>query len=197
VSGKALHLPAVTLLGIDSRPGHLQHALEACTRDIEFGCVRVIDSVPIESMQQYSRWVCRELHAHVPTSHVLLFQADGYVKNWQAWTDDWLGYDYIGAPWWHTDGMNVGNGGFSLRSRRLMEIVATDPAIATYHPEDVKICRVYRPYLERAHAIRYAPEDVARRFSIEGYKQPNRTHTTEFGFHGRRVKFAAPAQRAR
>jgi hypothetical protein len=93
--------------------------------------------------------------------------------------------------------MNVGNGGFSLRTRRLMEIVATDPAITAYHPEDLKICRHYRPYLEREYAIRFAPDDVARRFSIEGYKQSNRTHTTEFGFHGRRVKFAAHSATAR
>jgi hypothetical protein len=93
--------------------------------------------------------------------------------------------------------MNVGNGGFSLRSRRLMEIVATDPAITTYHPEDVAICRTHRRHLERAHGIRYAPEEAARRFSIEGYKQPGRTYTNEFGFHGRRVKFAPSTAQSR
>jgi hypothetical protein len=185
-----LRLPDVTLVGIDNRPGRLTDPLEQCTKAIEFGCVRLVTDVPIRTDKDYSRWVCTELYKHVPTSHLLIFQWDGYVKNAKAWTDEWLQYDYIGAPWWHTDGMNVGNGGFSLRSRRLMEIVATDPAIADYHPEDVQICRHYRPYLEREHGIRFAPEDVARRFSIEGYKQPNRTHTTEFGFHGKRVKFA-------
>jgi hypothetical protein len=187
-----LRLPDVTLVGIDTSPERLQYPLEQCTQDIEFGCVRIIDGAPIRSMKAYSRWVCTELYKHVPTSHLLIFQWDGFVKNWQAWRDDWLQYDYIGATWWHTDGMNVGNGGFSLRSRRLMEIVATDPAMTEYHPEDQQICRRYRPYLEREHGIRFAPEEVARRFSIEGYKQPSRTHTTEFGFHGRRVKFAAP-----
>ena len=187
---KRLRLPDVTLIGIDTSPERLQHPLEQCTKDIEFGCVRIIDNAPIRSMKEYSRWVCTELYKHVPTSHLLIFQWDGFVKHWQAWRDDWLQYDYIGATWWHTDGMNVGNGGFSLRTRRLMEIVATEPAISEYHPEDEKICRHYRPYLERAHGIRFAPEEVARRFSIEGYKQPSRTHTTEFGFHGRRVKFA-------
>jgi hypothetical protein len=190
-SRKPLRLSDVTLVGIDNRPGRLQHALEQCTRDIDFACVRIIDDVPIQSMKEYSRWVCTELYKHVPTSHLLIFQWDGYVKNWKAWNDAWLQYDYIGAPWWHDDGMNVGNGGFSLRSKRLMQIVATDPAITRYHPEDVCVCRDYRPYLERQHRIRFAPEAVARRFSIEGYKQPNRTHTTEFGFHGRRVKFSA------
>jgi len=186
---KPLALPDVTLIGIDTSPERLEEPLRACTEHIEFGCVRIIADAPISSMKEYSRWVCQELYKHVPTSHLLIFQWDGYVKNWKAWDDAWLQYDYIGATWWHTDGMNVGNGGFSLRSRRLMEIVATDPAITKCHPEDEMICRHYRPYLEAGHGIVFAPEDVARRFSIEGYRQANRTHTTEFGFHGRRVKF--------
>ena len=193
----SLRLPAVTLIGIDTRPERLQHPREQCTKDIEFGCVRVIDDAPIHTIEHYSRWICTELYKHVPTSHLLIFQWDGYVKNWRAWSDSWLAYDYIGAPWWHDDGLNVGNGGFSLRTRRLMEIVATDPAITRHHPEDEKICRHYRRHLEREHGIRFAPEEVARRFSIEGYRQPNRTHTTEFGFHGRRVKFAEPRSAGR
>lgn len=191
---KPLRLPDVTLIGIDTHPDRLTYSLQQCTKDIEFGCVRVIDDVPIQSMKQYSRWVCKELYKHVHTSHLLIFQWDGYVKNWRAWDNKWLQYDYIGATWWHTDGMNVGNGGFSLRTRRLMEIVATDPRITEYYPEDEKICRHYRKYLEAEHHIMFAPEDVAKRFSIEGYKQANRTHTTEFGFHGTRVKFAQPPQ---
>jgi hypothetical protein len=187
---KPLKLPDVTLIGIDTTPVRLELPLRECTKDIEFGSVRIIADEPIHTMEQYSRWVVKELYKHVETSHLLMFQWDGYVKNWKAWNHSWLDYDYIGATWWHTDGMNVGNGGFSLRTRRLMEIVATDPAITKYHPEDVTICRRYRPYLERQHGIRFAPEEVAKRFSIEGYRQASRTHTTEFGFHGKRVKFS-------
>jgi hypothetical protein len=184
-----LRLPDVTLVGIDNRPGQLTYPVEQCTKDIEFGEIRLIVDAPIHSAKDYSRWVCTELYKHVPTSHLLIFQWDGYIRNAQAWDDAWLRYDYIGAPWWFTDGMNVGNGGFSLRTRRLMEIMASDPEITQYHPEDVRICRHYRPYLERVHGIAFAPEAVARRFSLEGHKQPSRTHTDQFGFHGRRVKF--------
>jgi hypothetical protein len=183
-------LPDVTLVAVDTFPERLAPALAASTKDIAFGAVRVFNDVAIHSMEDYSQWVCTQLYKEVPTSHLLIVQWDGYVRNWRAWTDAWLRYDYIGAPWAHKDGMNVGNGGFSLRSRRLMELVATDSAITAYHPEDIRICRHYRPHLEAAHDIRFAPEDVARLFSIEGYGQANRTHTTEFGFHGRRVKFA-------
>src|ERR1700687_3454326 len=38
-----------------------------------------------------------------------------------AWREEFLGCDYIGAQWfWHDDAMRVGNGGFSLRSRKLL-----------------------------------------------------------------------------
>jgi len=37
------------------------------------------------------------------------------------------------------------------------------------------ICRHYRPHLEREHGIRFAPAEVARRFSIEGDTQASRT----------------------
>ena len=193
MASKPLHLPDVTLLGVTSAtPDRLEAAHAACTEHIEFGCVRLITGAPFQRIEDYCEWICTELYKHVPTSHVLIFQWDGYVKNWRAWSNDWLQYDYIGAPWGFPDGHNVGNGGFSLRSRRLMEIVATDPAIKRHHPEDRRICRDYRPHLEQVHGIRFAPEDVARRFSIEGWGQANRTHTTEFGFHGVRVKFAPP-----
>ncbi len=64
----------------------------------------------------------RDLASHVETSHALCIQWDGYVLRGQAWDPAFLTYDYIGAPWPHfSDGHNVGNGGFSLRSRRLLE----------------------------------------------------------------------------
>lgn len=189
---KPLKLPDVTLIAVDTNLQRLEHPLLQCTKDIEFGCVRIIDNEPIHSKKQYSKWVIKELYKHVRTSHLLIFQWDGYVKNWKAWNNSWLEYDYIGATWGHQDGMNVGNGGFSLRTRRLMEIVATDFKITECHPEDAKICRHYRKYLETEYGIKFAPEEVARQFSIEGYGQGNRKYTTEFGFHGQRVKFTPP-----
>ena len=56
---------------------------------------------------------------------MLLIQWDGYVVNPEAWDPAFLGCDYLGAKWyWHDDGMRVGNGGFSLRSRRLLDALA-------------------------------------------------------------------------
>jgi len=56
--------------------------------------------------------------------HVLVFNPDSWVcRNAVAKLSKWMSYDYIGAPWNHkVPGCNnsVGNGGFSLRSKKAM-----------------------------------------------------------------------------
>ena len=75
--------------------------------------------------------------------------------------------------------MTVGNGGFSLRSRRLLEASAQLP-IAGSEAEDVFICRTMRPRLEAERGIRFAPPELAERF---GYER-SRAAQASFGFHG-------------
>jgi len=187
---KPLSLSDVTLIGVDSNRERLLKAAEESQKDIVFGDVQIINQ-PINSKEAYSRYCIQHLYKHVTTSHMLVIQWDGYVKNWKAWNKEWLQYDYIGAPWeWYTDGLQVGNGGFSLRSKRLMEIVATDPVFdRNYHPEDHVICRTYRKYLEEKYQIKFAPIEVARKFSIEGHNHWNKRHDNQFGFHGKFVTF--------
>jgi hypothetical protein len=111
---------------------------------------------------------------------VLIIQSDGYVLDGSAWNDEFLAYDYIGAPWLYKDHRNVGNGGFSLRSRRLQNILALDNDITITHPEDEVICRLYRLHLEDKYNIKFAPEQLAHRFSFELHPPQHKT----FGFHG-------------
>lgn len=139
---------------------------------------------PLRSARDYSRFVVKELLRYIETEYVLLVQWDGYVVNPAAWSPEFLLYDYIGARWSHAHGRgaahhNVGNGGFSLRSRTLLRALQ-DPAIEITHPEDQAICRIYRDYLERRYAIAFAPDDVADRFAFE-HIEPT---TLPFGFHG-------------
>ena len=133
----------------------------------------------IRSRDDYSRFMLRGLVEHIRTPHALCVQWDGYVLDGSAWDRAFLDYDYIGAPWPHFhDGHSVGNGGFSLRSRRLLEAsraLPLDPPLL----EDVIICRRCRPQLE-AQGIRFAPEAIARRFSYERMPPGG----DEFGFHG-------------
>src|SRR5258708_19255912 len=81
--------------------------------------VRVI--APLASREAYSEFVLKKLVDHIDTEHVLLIQWDGYVVNPDAWLEPFLACDYIGAKWsWHDAAERVGNGGFSLRSRKLL-----------------------------------------------------------------------------
>lgn len=142
---------------------------------IEWHCI-----APLKSREAYSDFMLRKLIRSVETSHVLCVQWDGYVLDGAAWRDTFMRHDYIGAPWPHfDDGHNVGNGGFSLRSRRLMEICASMKPVPT-EAEDVTLCRRWRPQLERQHGIRFAPEAEARTFAYERHAASG----CEFGFHG-------------
>jgi len=141
--------------------------------------VRVVPVPTIASALDYSRFVLKHLVDHVDTDFVQVVQWDGYVTNGAAWRDEFFDYDYIGARWWfREDGRNVGNGGFSLRSRRLLEALR-DEAIKVTDAEDNAICLVHREYLESSHGIRIAPAAVADRYSFEGTKRTG----AEFGFH--------------
>jgi hypothetical protein len=131
-----------------------------------------------KSVADYNHFVFKMLWRFIETSHVLVIQHDGFVINGSAWDDDFLNYDYIGAKWDYTDGRNVGNGGFSLRSRRLHSILMSDE-FEFFSPEDEKICRYYRQTLEMKYGIKFATEDVADKFSYELHKPIQPT----FGFH--------------
>src|SRR4029453_13200210 len=142
--------------------------------------IEIVPIAPIVSRDAYSHFILKSLLPHIATTHVLLMQWDGYVCNPDAWDPAFLDCDYIGAKWfWHNDAMRVGNGGFSLRSRRLLEALQ-DPRIALSVVEDETICRTFRPLLERDYGIRFADEALADRFAFEAAYPIGRP----FGFHG-------------
>lgn len=153
-------------------------------RPIDVPGVETVLIPAIRSSLEYSRFMVKDLLAYIDTEHVLTIQWDGYVINPAAWSPEFLLFDYIGARWDNPihrkqDHHNVGNGGFSLRSRVLLEALQ-DPAIDSWHPEDGAICREHRSYLEDRHGIAFAMDDIAERFSFEHLEPPG----LPFGFHG-------------
>ncbi len=188
---KNILLSDVTLLGIDCvNLERLFFAFDVCQKHIEFEVVKLLTHLPsenkivvkidpIKSIEQYSQFVVKQLYKFVNTTHVLIIQHDGFILNPFSWTYDFLKYDYIGAPWWYKDNYNVGNGGFSLRSRKLMEAVALDNNIVECHPEDYIICRTHGERLVRK-GFSFAPEALAHQFAREGLSIP---WNNEFGFH--------------
>jgi tetratricopeptide (TPR) repeat protein len=193
-----LQLPSVTLACIDTANHALAlRALECSCAGVHFARtllltdavpygVHVPDGVevapiaPIASRDAYSNFVLKQLRSFVTTEHVLLVQWDGYVVNPGAWDPAFLECDYLGAKWfWYDDGMRVGNGGFSLRSRRLLAAL-DDPRIVLVGAEDTTIGRTFRPLLEREHGIRFGSDALADRFAFEAAYPIGRP----FGFHG-------------
>lgn len=173
-----LILPNVTLAAVtDLDFEATEKALAKSQEDIEFGAVKYL-TPQLGSSDGYSRYVLYELTKHIDTPYCLLVQHDGYVTNPEAWTDEFLEYDYIGAPWppathYTPRGVEVrvGNGGFSLRSKRLLDafnelrLPFTDNGTGFFH-EDGQICNYYRKTLED-YGIKYAPVELAARFSTE------------------------------
>lgn len=133
----------------------------------------------LTSIDTYSHFLIKELGQYIETSHVLIVQWDGFIINASKWSDLFLAYDYVGAPWAGSGEKLVGNGGFSLRSKKLMNALREIP-IEIYHPEDDVICKQLRPLLEEKFDIQFSPVDLAKEFSFESDKPASKT----FGFHG-------------
>jgi len=157
-----------------------------CVSDYH-GAVSCVKVKPFESYEHAGIWLMRDFcRTEVfKTSHILSVHWDGFVLNEDAWTDEFLQYDWIGAAW--PDGV-VGNGGFHIRSKRFNAAVAElnlPPTLEACFPDDALCCRyeyrgktAYRALLE-SKGIRFAPPELARRFSVE-----NERYAGSFGFHG-------------
>jgi len=194
-SGGRLSLPQVTLCAVTSvNVAATVRALEACLEQIDFAACKLFTHAPVESgppdmetvsierldsAGAYSDFLLTKMVDHIETSHCLVVQWDGHVLDAGRWRPEFLDYDYIGARWpQFDDGHDVGNGGFSLRSRRLME-ACREPEFRGHHPEDVAICRRNRLWLEE-RGMRFAPSCLADDFSTERAGEL----TNSFGYHG-------------
>jgi len=113
------------------------------------------------------------------------------------WNNDFLQYDYIGAPWRKNiyftdtgDPVRVGNGGFSLRSKKILNAfndlkIKLSNDITKYN-EDGIICIYFRKELEKMN-ITFAPVSVASKFSCEQRLSDSELET--FGFHAYKTNF--------
>jgi hypothetical protein len=105
--------------------------------------------------------------------HILIFQADSILR--KRGIEEFLHWDYVGAPWLSKETPPVGgNGGLSLRRRSVMlDILKTDSSNLPRSPEDIYFCSRLS---EGDYNV--APPEVAVRFSVEEvfYPDPVGTH---------------------
>ncbi len=156
----------------------------------------------IKSIKEYSEFIVYELHQYLETSHCLIVQWDGYVCNKKKWNSNFLKYDYIGAPFIPRDSDEkysrdkngnffvIGNGGFSLRSRKLLEApkkyALKDNFTFTNFHEDGFFCVLHRKFLE-SKGFLWAPFYIAKDFSLESPLSFEDFKKLPLGFHGRKM----------
>lgn len=187
--------PTVALAIADTESYVLaNNALHACTSRFDFQAVHVftdahqywpqyqVAQIPkITSIEDYNQLVLGQLPQVCQQEFCLVVQFDGFILDADKFSDDFFQFDYIGAVWPDYPYMRVGNGGFSWRSKKLMEAVASLSHLrAPGEAEDLFICRTLRVLLEQRFGCVFADEATAQRFSYEIV--PN--EQTAFGFHG-------------
>jgi len=175
--------------------------------DLQDDYVQIIKCEPL-NYEQYNHFIVYRLHEYVQTKHCLLVQNDGYVVNPGMWDPEFLDYDYIGAPWHlpkddfsfrDPEGniCRVGNGGFSLRSKKLLELATKidlewKPYFGYYHEDGFFCCHNRKEY--ESNGCKFAPVELAARFSHET-QVPETAGIVPFGFHGRNHPYYNPTQK--
>ena len=234
---KKLTLPNVTLLSATSvEIEQHQISLKISSQNIEFGAVKLLSSslpekkysdieyvsVTPMGMSDQNRFLMKDLYKYFETSHCLYVEADSFVVNADLWKEEFLEFDYIGAPWPNKIEINpnlkkegsfaynpnipesvnenlilnmkencVGNGGFSLRSRKLLETVAKINYDSLKFPlknEDLIICHyLYKEMINKG--FRFAPPKLAAQFAVEDIHHfYGQNANSVFGFHARHMR---------
>jgi predicted O-methyltransferase YrrM len=201
-----INLDTTTLVIVDTKQPHIAvKALEKTCEKLKFKRVVLFsDKKPfnfnnkfefiqiksISDLMEYSKFMVNELPNFIDTEHCFTIHHDGFVINPENWSNDFLNYDWIGAPWkkdahFLVNGERVGNGGVSIRSKKLMDIAKK---YECNNHEDTFICCSLRNILTE-NGIKFAPLDLAAKFSLEcGSEDLNVTINDVFAFHGKHSK---------
>jgi hypothetical protein len=211
-----LSLPDVTLVSVCGNAKFLVGIIRAaryCMKNIDFGKVKILSNVDVKlddievikipslNQEQYCTFCLYELPRYVDTEYCLTFQGDGFVINHDLWNNEFLKYDYIGAPWIFEVVNNVGNGGFSLRSKKFLCSAKTleynsriqfqphIPAGDLVTPEDwFTCCYSYKEMI--GMGVKFPELSLAYQFAVEhpspikNYDRFDINTYGSFGFHG-------------
>jgi hypothetical protein len=206
-----INLPDVTMLAIccDNRVEGTIKALEYSCREIDFGAIKFIsdkkpdklpdyitweECTPIKSTYDFDVYSVEHMWKHLKTSHALYCQDHGFVINPQCWTDEFLEFSFLGSPWpirpefisvSTGEMVRVGNGGFSLRSKELLELPHKLGLHVVYdrgYSSDDGLVNSYFRKIFRDNGIKYAPVELAAKFAFENLVAEN-VGVESLGFH--------------
>lgn len=143
---------------------------------VPFG-IELVKIKAFSGIQDWNEFVNKAVRLYIDSDHAMSVHEDGFPVRLNQWTDDFLKYDYIGAPW--RDGV-VGNGGFNIESKRLLDAkLALETSDVRTTASDYWVCRNHRKEFAEL-GIKFAPKEIAAKFSEETVRSEN-----AFGFHGR------------
>lgn len=203
-------------------PYESAYAINYCQKYAQFGKSILITNQDIDvdnielhlidklDWYQYNDHVLK-LIDHTNNDYVMLIQNDGHPLNFELWDDEYLNYDYIGAPWPYEESWinlqtkeqqpyirenfsknRVGNGGFCIRSRKFLEF-SSQYSSCDGLGEDTFLCtRKYKEAIE--FGIKFAPFELAVKFSYENpcvefgtpwNQQVIFDRSNHFGWHGK------------
>lgn len=164
----------------------------------EFLNVKNTTNIPVNSMNycEFNNFCLRVVPSFVESDYALYIQTDGFPLNPDFWLNEFFNYDYIGAPWpncwvdlpYRTEGLDGyaygGNGGFSFRSRRLLQLSSQFDYI--YHwNEDWNICYHKLNWLIE-NGLKISDIEIGKKFSLESdFPNHHNDLNQVFGFHNR------------
>lgn len=195
-----LNLRNITLVACGSTNIEgMKAALEASSEQIDWGAVLLVSPEPqLKSIDEWNKFIVYELGDYIQTPFAMLIHPDGYVVHPESWSDMFLDYDFIGAPWplptddysYRDDKGNivrVGNS-VSIRSQVLMRFpkqlnLEWKSYYGNTHEDGFITCH-NRSILEE-NGCKFAPIEVAKWFSKELDIPENANVNNPFAFHKR------------
>lgn len=215
------HIPNITLVAVaTTKVEATLKAIEYSTKDLRFDNVilfshykpdsdfhgyEYIKIEPFSNVGDWGRFIVFDLYKYISTDYIILIHADGFIVNPESWDENFLRYDYIGAPWpVPKDGFSyrdylgniirVGNS-VSLRSYKLLKMpsdlnLTWDNLDHGYFHEDGFLAVQFRHVLQEKGIV-FAPFTVACKFSREKTLYENKD-INPFVFHkweGRNRKY--------
>lgn len=190
-----LDLSNVTLISAICSPNYMDDTIKSFRYNFQtakFGAANLL--FKDLNYNIYNRWFLKELVHSIKTDFALIVQWDSGIINPQLWTDDFFDYDYVGAPWQNDFPNRIGNGGFSLRSRKYIELCAqiadSAPIDSFIYQNEDFFCNVSAYNYMMENNIKYPSLEIARRFSVERSCKEffvdvnNLSSYKSFGFHG-------------
>lgn len=152
------------------------HAILLSATKVESPVPAEVVQIPPTDIGGLQTILCTILPRLIRTPFMMMAHNDGFIIEPGLWSNNFLRYDFIGAPW--GDGV-VGNDGFSLQSQKFLWAKSKLPWIDTVQGDEYA-CRTHRRHMESL-GVRFARPEIAAWFSLETTDEGK----PSFGFHGR------------